>query len=356
MVRIRAALLLTLLLPLSLLLLTTATPSAAAGDNEAAFTAFTVWCRDHLLDPRFTDEKQENASYPGRWCRFGGKNLCSVAAYDLTKDADGFKARVNAKLGDSAAAEREGGDVGFCVGGIEWMSGGYKFYIMLSCFQYDDAVLSAVRQKIYDRGATVLWCYAPGFIHEGKADIANMEPLTGFRFAMSTEPSSPRINITDFTHPFFVGETALTSFGVKYSISPLFYVADSKAQVLGTYQGTGLPSLAVKKVGEATSIFCGSNKLTTPLIRGIAREAGVHLYSCSGDPFEANDRFALLHTSTGGDKTISLRAPADVVDVFTGEIVAANAARFTVNVPAEQTRFWFIGDAKDFPRERASGS
>lgn len=232
----------------------------------------------------------------------------------------------------------------------------YKFYIMLSCFQYDDAVLSAVRQKIYDRGATVLWCYAPGFIHEGKADIANMEPLTGFRFAMSTEPSSPRINITDFTHPFFVGETALTSFGVKYSISPLFYVTDNAAQILGTYQGTGLPSLAVKKVGEATSIFCGSNKLTTPLIRGIAREAGVHLYSCSGDPFEANDRFALLHTSTGGDKTISLRAPADVVDVFTGEIVAANAARFTVNVPAEQTRFWFIGDAKDFPRERASGS
>lgn len=131
MVRVRAALLLTLVLLCPLLFSADAAHADAAQDQAIAFAAFTTWCQAHLGDPRFTTNVEENASYPGRWCRFGIKNLCSVAAYDLTKDADGFKARVNAKLGDSAAAEREGGDVGFCVGGIEWMTGGFKFYIML---------------------------------------------------------------------------------------------------------------------------------------------------------------------------------------------------------------------------------
>jgi hypothetical protein len=169
---------------------------------------------------------------------------------------------------------------------------------------------------------------------------------------MRLEPGRPRIAITDLAHPFFARGTPWTTFGVGYSLSPLFHVTDDSARTLGVYQDTGLAALAVKTVGQACSVFCGANKLTTALLRGIAREAGVHLYSDSEDPFEANDQFILLHTSTAGTKTLTLKAPADVVDVYTGEVLFRRVPGFTMDLPAEQTRFWFVGNAADFPSPR----
>ena len=74
----------------------------------------------------------------------------------------------------------------------------YKLYIFLNCFQYDDKILAAVEKEIKSKDVTALWCYAPGFIYGARAEVKNMEKLTGMIFGMTEKPASPIIDIIDF--------------------------------------------------------------------------------------------------------------------------------------------------------------
>ena len=226
----------------------------------------------------------------------------------------------------------------------------YKLFIMLSCLQYDEAELQAVRDKLQAKPATVLWCYAPGFIHEGTATVQNMEALTGISLAMLDAPSSPQTNIVDLTTPFCGPALDSTTFGVEYAFAPLFHVVDDRAMALGRYCDTGKISLAVKQVGVSTSIFCGSNKLSAGLLHSIAGAAGVHLYSDSLEPCDANDRFVYLHSSQTGPKAVALRQPGDVIDVYEGKLLFENVDHFTIDMPLETTKLFYIGDGDAFMR------
>ena len=223
----------------------------------------------------------------------------------------------------------------------------YKLYIMLSCFQYDAATLAAIRDRLYRRPATVVWCYAPGFIHDGVADVRNMEHLTGLRFDIVRGPASPKISLVDLGHPV-AADVRTASFGVDYVFAPLFHVVDDAAVPIGVYRDNGLVALAAKEVDAAQVVFCGSNKMSAEVLHGLAHAAGVHLYSDSLDPFEANEHFVMLHASREGDKTFQLKRPSDVVDVFDRKVLFRQVSRFTVPVGAEQTRLFFVGDGAGF--------
>jgi hypothetical protein len=223
----------------------------------------------------------------------------------------------------------------------------YKLWIFLSCFQYDEATCKAV-EALKAKGATVLWMYAPGFITNGTANVRNMEKLTGIRFGMLTGIESPQTRITDFTGEFTSGSLEQSVFGVTYPMSPLFFVNDPEAKTLGVYCESGKPSLAVKNVGKSRFLFCGSNKIPADLLRNIARSAGVHLYSESLDFVDANDRLLMLHAQNGGEKTLKLKNPCDIVDLYTGEVVQLNRDTFSFNLPKDKTRVFFLGDSKEF--------
>jgi len=224
----------------------------------------------------------------------------------------------------------------------------YKLYIMLSSFQYDDVTLAAVR-RLQQKGVTILWCYAPGFIRDGVADVGNMEALTGLRFRMDPDAACPYTTIADTTHPITEG-LAAGGFGLPFAIGPQFSVDDPEARILGLYRDSGLASLAVKPVGQSRAAYCGSPKLPADLLRNLARFAGVHLYSEDLDTVAANDSFILLHTATAGSKTVHLKAKADVVDVFEGQVLARGVDQVTIDIPAEETRLLFVGDAESFLR------
>ncbi len=224
----------------------------------------------------------------------------------------------------------------------------YRLYIMLSSFQYDQETLAAVR-RLQAQDVTILWCYAPGFIHEETADVANMEALTGLHLRMNAGESCPYTNVTDTADPI-TERLQSTGFGLPFAIAPLFSVDDPEARTLGVYRDTDLPSLAVKTVGQSRAIFCGSPKLPSDLLRNVARAAGVHIYSDSLDTLAANDRFIMLHTATAGEKTIRLQEKADVVDVFENQVLARDVEQVTLQLPAEETRLLFVGDADEFLR------
>lgn len=231
----------------------------------------------------------------------------------------------------------------------------YKLYIMLSCFRSDERVTAAVREQVLSRGATVLWCGAPGFIRGESAAAGHMQDLTGIELRRAERPFPPMVNVTRLRSPLTAGLLSLT-FGAPYELDPVFYVADPAAEVLGVYRDSGLPALALKAVGGGRSLFCGSPVLPPDLLRSLARAAGVHIYLESGDVLHANDGFVMLHTASAGEKTIRLPARADVVEVYTGQVLFRGVDSFRIREAAQTTRVFYLGDADAFLRAMDYGS
>jgi hypothetical protein len=74
------------------------------------------------------------------------------------------------------------------------------------------------------------------------------------------------------------------------------------------------------------------------VLRRLAREAEVHLYSDAGDQVLTLPGYVAVHGGSAGERTIRLRRPASVEDAFTGERVAEGTATI-------RTRFGF-GETK----------
>ena len=210
--------------------------------------------------------------------------------------------------------------------------GDYKLYIFTDCYAYDDAFLAAV-QKLRQRPCTLLWLYAPGLYHGGTASLENMRRLTGLLLEQVPAPILPAIGMDGG----FLGLTTLR-------VSPMFQVqAAPGVTALAPYLEGGGTGLAEVRLGAARSVFCGAYRLPPAFLRRLAKERGVFLHSESSDPMEVNDAFVTLHARTPGKKTIVFPKPCDILDVFTGDILARNATSITIDAPLHSSWLLYYG-------------
>ena len=85
----------------------------------------------------------------------------------------------------------------------------------------------------------------------------------------------------------------------------------------------------------------------------LARRAGVHLYSDSSDPVDANDSLVALHARFEGKKTIRLPRRTDVYDVFGGRMIARGVDSFSFDAPLHSSwLFYFADDAETLSQNR----
>ena len=87
-----------------------------------------------------------------------------------------------------------------------------------------------------------------------------------------------------------------------------------------------------------------SPDLPAPVLRGIARFAGVHLYSGDGDVLYATPDLLSVHTVSGGSRTFHLPQKAEVVyDLFNGQVSGENTTTFRVELPQKSTALYYTG-------------
>ncbi len=212
--------------------------------------------------------------------------------------------------------------------------GNYKLYVFVNCFKYDEAFLKAV-EELRKRNCVLFWIYAPGYTFDGVNSTANMKRLTGIDFARSPQPSAPIVKLTDGR---LMGTAAVR-------IAPMFHVTGN-AEVIGVYEN-GTAGVAAVKTGEALSVFSGVYQFDVPFLTALARRAGVHLYSESSDPVEANASLFALHARFPGQKSIRLPRKTDVLDVFARRIVARRSDAFTFDAPLHSSHLFYYGDDAD---------
>ena len=211
--------------------------------------------------------------------------------------------------------------------------GDYRLYVFQCCTMLTPA-LKAAAESLRQRNCTILWTYAPGYVSREGNSVANMKALTGVDFVKCKGAFDPAVILADGRR---IGST-------ESLIAPLFAVKNPE-RILGTYRD-GSAGFASVKTGPSTTVFSGTYRMEAPVLRNIARDAGIHLYSDSLDPVEANERFFTLHARHAGSKTVRLPKKVDVVDVFNRRLVARGVDEFTFDAPLHSSwLFCFADDA-----------
>ena len=88
----------------------------------------------------------------------------------------------------------------------------------------------------------------------------------------------------------------------------------------------------------------GDSFLRVDALREIYARVGVHVYSRTGDPVEANDRLFTLHARFAGAKTVTLPRKTTVLDVFNRRVVAKDADAFSFDAPLHSSWLFYFGD------------
>ena len=217
--------------------------------------------------------------------------------------------------------------------------GDYKLYIFQSCTKLTP-VLQKAAERLRTRDCTILWTYAPGYTSNDGNSTDNMKALTGMDFTLCPDVTDPGVTLADGTK---VG--GLTYPKAGRPLAPIFAAAHPD-KVLGRY-ANGAAGLAECRTGKAKTIFSGSYFMEGPLLRQLARAAGVHIFGDALDIYEANERFLSVHVRSAGKKTIRLPRKTTVIDVFNRERVARNVDTFTFDAPLHSSwLFCFADDAE----------
>lgn len=174
----------------------------------------------------------------------------------------------------------------------------YKAYVFLDTFYMSDDQLAAARALI-ERGKTVLFFYAPGYISDEALSLGRLRQLTG-------QP---------------VEQT------------------DSMALASGETQkpGFGVPGLAGPVARAGNVWYCPAPPLPAASLREILSGAGAHVWLDSEDPLMAGCGYVGFHAASDGEKVLHAPGPVTWIDVRTGTTLATGTDTLTVSARLGET-------------------
>lgn len=212
-----------------------------------------------------------------------------------------------------------------------------KLYVFLNCFRLSPAERRAIASQC--AGKTAVFFYANGLIDE-TVDPENMEELLGAPLAMSMRGVPGQVRVE--RHALTQG---VPDFGSPTLLSPVITLDGRNAThpapaILARYRDD-TPAAWITG-GPYQAVYIGALTAPAPLLRNVARAAGVHIYCETNDVVSADRAFFGIHASSSGAKEICLPAPATVRDALSGAIVARGTRTWSVEMQTGETRLYAI--------------
>ena len=181
----------------------------------------------------------------------------------------------------------------------------YKLFIFLDSFELSEQAKEVISQRFKKKGKTILWCYAPGYICENKADVSNISELTD-------------ISVCNYSG----NDTTAIGYGVEYGFDcrydAMFFASDG--EVLAKYKGDGKTALARKKLKDYTSVYSALGNLPSRVLREIAKDAGVFVYSEDDNPVYVNNLFIGVCSHTDGTLSLNIPKSGQLKNLFDGTV------------------------------------
>jgi hypothetical protein len=216
-----------------------------------------------------------------------------------------------------------------------------RLVVFMNCSYLAPAEREAIRRLVARDGRTLLWLYAPGLITAAGISVAALEELTGIRAAFDEIPWPCQ------AVSYLTGERV--SYGTEVRVAPWLYCVDPDCTVHGRARGLcggvawDAPVLVEKQMAGWRSFWSSVPGLPASSLREIARRAGAHIYTATGDQVLKTRDLLAVHAATDGRRIISLPGKAPVCDALSGELVAADSDRIEVTMRRGTTLIWRIG-------------
>jgi len=200
----------------------------------------------------------------------------------------------------------------------------YKFYIVLSPVTLNPDQLTALQKKACRPGKVLLLTGSPGALHQGKPVGSARQVLAqlGIKVKDHVSPQNDTVEfIKNSNDPLLYGcigrlgcRNIVIEKGEYVKFSDMkFYTSidDSDAKILGFWQKSKLPALAVKRSpSHGTLIYCSQfDGITPELLYNAANEAQIQPFSEPGNAVYVGHGIAAVHRL---GKPITLKFPAEM--------------------------------------------
>lgn len=223
----------------------------------------------------------------------------------------------------------------------------YRLYVFLNAFYLTRERRERLHHELTRRNGSRLWVYAPGYLSE-RADPAGAASTCGVRLA-ATETKMPlRVEIDSATDPL-PGVPPGHRYGTDRRLGPVFTVDDAESEPIGTLLGTGMPGLVRKLTGEGTTYYSAAPTLSAAVLRGIATEAGVHVYTAGDETLWANASFVALHAMRSGTHRVTLPDPV-VFDPIAARELRPVGGIASLELEPGETALLYRGSEEDWSR------
>jgi hypothetical protein len=184
----------------------------------------------------------------------------------------------------------------------------YRLLFMVNLFTMDRIEVDRLRKMLEGSGTTVVWYYAPGYIAPDRFDLEQMQRLTGFQFEILQQSGPMQIRLER------TGEAGTTLFGTRKAQKPRFTVLDADVEVLGRWIDNDRPAFARKAQKGWISVYVGAAPMTADVLRRLAQDAGVSLWSDRQDIVYATIDAATVIATAAGERTLTFPRAMRPVD------------------------------------------
>ncbi len=232
----------------------------------------------------------------------------------------------------------------------------YKMYIFIDDFYMSEQERQVINTHVKNNNRMLVWYYASGYVTDHSLSTQAMSEMIG----MNIDTFGKTMKLIHGMDVVLDGnEHWLTKFCEPtrrivepHVIAPVFWVNDKSAQVLATgfstaqdaYDGYtyNKPAICIKKMSDWTSVWSGISYLPAGILRNIAKQAGVHIYSCSGDQvFAGTDLFA-MHAAYTGKRKIKFPIAVDILDALSQKQIYKSVTDISIELKKGQTAFWIV--------------
>lgn len=245
----------------------------------------------------------------------------------------------------------------------------YKAVVFLNTFEAN-GTLRAAAKRARQAGSTVMWCYAPGLQAPKGFSRETMREVTGLDLDFTRKPVKLEGCLTDGQdYSFRTFARSWTPLrGPRWRPdridslapdSPRVWCRETDVEKLATWNDDQTVSQARKVLADgSTAVFLGASCHSCVQWMELLRKAGCHAFTRPGFYVRRNSRLLMVASCRGasipqecsvmagqidqfGSVEVKLEKNAKTVtDAFTGEVVACDTDRFTLESP--EMRVWLL--------------
>lgn len=217
----------------------------------------------------------------------------------------------------------------------------FRCYFFLNCYKLSDGDRAWIANNLQRDSRTLVWLYAPGYVNDTSLDAARLGELTGMAFTQRDEPRPWRVSldpaaapaVSDWTQP-------------NFSVSPSFVPGGADLQVLGFWEGSRDPALAVRSFPTWTSVYSATPLLSPTLVKRLVARSGVPVTVESTEPSYVGNGLIGLHSAAARSEHLHFASPTVVRDALTGAVLGRGVRELEVKLGGPETRLLRVAAAR----------